>query len=89
MGTDRVRHIGFWRSYPKPQSINGSQKVGEFDWVNKTYEKKRTPEEIAFIKFMKGFRARFVPEDTPLIAGEILRKAKRKMRRDTGRRIPI
>jgi acetyltransferase-like isoleucine patch superfamily enzyme len=68
---------------------HGSQKVGEFDWVNKTYEKKRTPEEIAFIKFMKGFRARFVPEDSPLIAGEILKKAKRKMRRDTGRRIPI
>ena len=58
---------------------HGSQKVAEFDWVNKAYEKKRTPEEVAFLKFMKGYRARFVPEDRRRVGEEILEMAKMKM----------
>lgn len=57
---------------------DGGQKVGEFDFIQKRYERQRTPEETAFIKFMKGNKARFIPEDEPVIGEKIWERAQQK-----------
>lgn len=48
--------------------------VSIFDLRTKLYTKNRTSIEIEFIKFMKGFRARFVPSEKPLIGLSLLRE---------------
>jgi len=59
---------------------DGIGKVGEFDFFQKRYKKQRTPEETAFIKFMKGNKARFIPEEEPVL-GENVRKRIQEKRR--------
>ena len=43
-----------------------------FEIRSKQYLKKRTAIEIEFMKFMKGYRARFVPSDQPVIGKSLL-----------------
>lgn len=57
----------------------GHQKIGEFNWMNRTYEKTKTPEEIAFLKFLRGNKARFIPRGHKSIGKEILERIVRTM----------
>lgn len=42
------------------------EKISSFDLLTKTYEKRRSPVEIAFVRFNVGFRARFIPRSSAL-----------------------
>ena len=44
-----------WRNVDIPETIS------PFDLSTKTYKKRRSPVEVAFIRFNVGFRARFIP----------------------------
>lgn len=50
------------------RSADLGERVTVFDLSTKRYTKRRTFAEIEAIKFMNGYRARFVPEDQPVVA---------------------
>jgi acetyltransferase-like isoleucine patch superfamily enzyme len=60
---------------------DGVKKVGEFDFIQKRYERQRSPEETAFIIFMRGNKARFIPEDEPVLGEKIRESAQNKIRK--------
>lgn len=62
--------LSLWRA--------GGQSIGQFDFIQKRYRKQRTPEETAFIRFLKGNKARFIPEDEPVIGEGIRERAQQK-----------
>ena len=49
-----------------------------FDLISKYYEKTESLSEVAFIKFLKGNKIRFVPSDNPVVGKELLEKYGRK-----------
>jgi acetyltransferase-like isoleucine patch superfamily enzyme len=49
----------------------GLSEVTVFDLTTKTYRKLRTEIEIDLIRFMNGYRARFVPHDEPRVEAEV------------------
>lgn len=49
-------------------SAEVDERITVFDVSTKRYGKRRTPIEIALIRFMNGYRARFVPADRPRVA---------------------
>jgi hypothetical protein len=50
------------------KSADTADNVTVFDLATKRYPKRRTFAEIEVIRFMNGYRARFVPEDRPVVA---------------------
>jgi acetyltransferase-like isoleucine patch superfamily enzyme len=64
--------IRLWKDHDR-------QTVGVFDWIGRTYEKKQTPEEIGFLKFLRGNKARFVPEGRPRVGEEIRKRTREGM----------
>ncbi len=56
------------------KSATTDEAVSVFDMKSKQYLKNRTSIEIEFMKFMKGFRARFVPSDNPVVGTAFLKE---------------
>jgi len=50
------------------------QAVSVFDMKSKQYVKNRSEIEVEFMKFMKGYRARFVPSEKPFIGLSLLKE---------------
>lgn len=46
----------------------GGARLTVFDVSTKTYAKRRSDVEVALMRFMNGYRARFVPDDRPRVA---------------------
>lgn len=56
------------------KSLAPDEAVSVFDMMSKHYSKNRASIEVEFMKFMKGYRARFIPSDNPVIGTAFLRE---------------
>ena len=56
------------------RSATVDEAVSVFEITSKQYRKNRTSVEVEFMKFMKGYRARFVPSEKPVLGLSLLRE---------------